>query len=151
MWIKLNSIHQIVLLLVYAVWHIFLLWIFRTVTIVKWLILMKLDRKIILIIMFLDYIHANIDSPCTCTLCVWIVALNKTFYSFTLFHPVHVMCVCVVAYVEHYLNKTFYNLTTVALHDWKTYGEMKNMAQQKYCLSLLESHLPSQTLEQVLY
>lgn len=52
------------------------------------------------------------------------------------------------AYVEHYLNKTFYNLTTVALHDWKTYGEMKNMAQQKYCLSLLESHLPSQTLEQ---
>ena len=68
----------------------------------------------------------------------------------TLFHPVHV-CVCVVAYVEHYLNKTFYNLTTVALHDWKTYGEMKNMAQQKYCLSLLESHLPSQTLEQVLY
>eukprot|EP00105_Crassostrea_gigas_P008276 XP_011422786.1 PREDICTED: WASH complex subunit SWIP [Crassostrea gigas] len=52
------------------------------------------------------------------------------------------------AYVEHYLNKTFYNLTTVALHDWKTYGEMKNMPQQKYCLSLLESHLPSQTLEQ---
>lgn len=57
---------------------------------------------------------------------------------------------CFEAYVEHYLNKTFYNLTTVALHDWKTYGEMKNMAQQKYCLSLLESHLPSQTLEQVL-
>lgn len=53
------------------------------------------------------------------------------------------------AYVEHYLNKTFYNLTTVALHDWKTYGEMKNMAEQKYGLSLPESHLPSQTLEQV--
>lgn len=52
------------------------------------------------------------------------------------------------AYVEHYLNKTFYNLTTVALHDWKTYGEMKNMAEQKYGLSLPESHLPSQTLEQ---
>ncbi|XP_056000960.1 WASH complex subunit 4-like isoform X5 [Ostrea edulis] len=51
-------------------------------------------------------------------------------------------------YVEHYLNKTFYNLTTVALHDWKTYGEMKNMAQQKYALNLLESYLPSQTLEQ---
>lgn len=54
-----------------------------------------------------------------------------------------------VGYVEHYLNKTFYNLTTVALHDWKTYGEMKNMAQQKYALNLLESYLPSQTLEQV--
>ena len=52
-------------------------------------------------------------------------------------------------YVEHYLNKTFYNLTTVALHDWKTYGEMKNMAEQKYGLTLIESHLPSQTLEQV--
>ncbi|KAK3584050.1 hypothetical protein CHS0354_031097 [Potamilus streckersoni] len=51
-------------------------------------------------------------------------------------------------YVEHYLNKTFYNLTTVALHDWKTYGEMKNMAEHKYSLTLLESHLPSQTLEQ---
>lgn len=52
------------------------------------------------------------------------------------------------SHVEHYLNKTFYNLTTVALHDWKTYGEMKNMAEQKYGLVLLESHLPSQTLEQ---
>jgi len=51
-------------------------------------------------------------------------------------------------HVEHYLNKTFYNLTTVALHDWKTYGEMKNMAEQKYGLTLMESHLPSQTLEQ---
>ncbi|XP_041350230.1 WASH complex subunit 4-like isoform X3 [Gigantopelta aegis] len=50
--------------------------------------------------------------------------------------------------VEHYLNRTFYNLTTVALHDWKTYGEMRNMAEQKYGLSLMESHLPSQTLEQ---
>ncbi|CAL1541419.1 unnamed protein product [Lymnaea stagnalis] len=52
------------------------------------------------------------------------------------------------SHVEHYLNKTFYNLTTVALHDWKTYGEMKNMAEQKYGLTLMESHLPSQTLEQ---
>jgi hypothetical protein len=51
--------------------------------------------------------------------------------------------------VEHYLNKTFYNLTTVALHDWKTYGEMKNMAEQKFGLRLIDSHLPSQTLEQV--
>ncbi|XP_064632766.1 WASH complex subunit 4-like isoform X2 [Lineus longissimus] len=52
------------------------------------------------------------------------------------------------AHVEHYLDTTFYNLTTVALHDWKTYGEMKNLAQQKYQLNLTESHLPSQTLEQ---
>ncbi|CAE1304616.1 MRT43 [Acanthosepion pharaonis] len=51
-------------------------------------------------------------------------------------------------YVEHYLDKTFYNLTTVTLHDWKTYSEMKNMAEEKYGVTLMESHLPSQTLEQ---
>ena len=55
----------------------------------------------------------------------------------------------VAAYVEHYLDRTFYNLTTVALHDWKTYGDMRNLAQQKYGLSMVEAHLPSQTLEQV--
>lgn len=27
--------------------------------------------------------------------------------------------------VEHYLSTIFYNLTTVILHDWKTYGEMR--------------------------
>eukprot|EP00794_Sanderia_malayensis_P006146 gene6146-6852_t len=52
------------------------------------------------------------------------------------------------AYVTHYLDKTFYNLTTVALHDWKTYGEMRNLCVQKYGLSMTEVHLPSQTLEQ---
>ena len=51
--------------------------------------------------------------------------------------------------VTHYLNSTFYNLTTVALHDWKTYGEMKNLAAQRYNLTMTEAHLPSQTLEQV--
>eukprot|EP00128_Syssomonas_multiformis_P018373 Colp12_sorted_trinity150504_noHs@17166 len=34
------------------------------------------------------------------------------------------------AHVTHYLDTTFYNLTTVALHDWKTYGDMRNLAQQ---------------------
>ena len=52
--------------------------------------------------------------------------------------------------MESYLDRTFYNLTTVALHDWKTYGEMKNLAQHKYKLTLTEAHLPSQTLEQVM-
>eukprot|EP01117_Protostelium_nocturnum_P006288 TRINITY_DN2269_c0_g1_i2.p1 TRINITY_DN2269_c0_g1~~TRINITY_DN2269_c0_g1_i2.p1 ORF type:complete len:1054 (+),score=430.50 TRINITY_DN2269_c0_g1_i2:224-3385(+) len=52
------------------------------------------------------------------------------------------------AYVEHYLDKTFYNHTTVALNDWKTYGEMRNLAQEKYGLELTEVHLPGQTLEQ---
>ncbi|EGV93842.1 UPF0681 protein KIAA1033 [Cricetulus griseus] len=53
------------------------------------------------------------------------------------------------AYVTHYLDKTFYNLTTVALHDWATYSEMRNLATQRYGLVMTEAHLPSQTLEQV--
>ncbi|KAM6961159.1 WASH complex subunit 4 [Aplochiton taeniatus] len=52
------------------------------------------------------------------------------------------------AYVTHYLDKTFYNLTTVALHDWATYSEMRNLATQRYGLKMTEAHLPSQTLEQ---
>nr|XP_039256887.1 WASH complex subunit 4-like [Styela clava] len=51
-------------------------------------------------------------------------------------------------YVSHYIDTTFYNLTTVALHDWRTYGEMRNLAVQKYQLRMQEVHLPNQTLEQ---
>lgn len=50
--------------------------------------------------------------------------------------------------VTHYLDKTFYNLTTVALHDWKVYGQMRNLAAQKYGLDMQDVYLPSQTLEQ---
>jgi WASH complex subunit 7 len=52
------------------------------------------------------------------------------------------------AYVTHYLDTTFYNLTTVALHDWKTYGDMRSLAEEKYGLVMMEPHLPSATLEQ---
>ncbi len=45
---------------------------------------------------------------------------------------------------------TFYNLNTVALYDWQTYAEMRNLAKEKYGLELSEVHLPSQTLDQVL-
>ena len=54
-----------------------------------------------------------------------------------------------IAYVTHYLDTMFYNLTTVSLHDWKTYGDMRNLAEQKYGLVMIEPQLPSQTLEQV--
>ena len=37
----------------------------------------------------------------------------------------------------------------MALHDWKTYAEMRNLAAQKYGLAMTEAHLPTQTLEQV--
>nr|CCA26974.1 KIAA1033 putative [Albugo laibachii Nc14] len=50
--------------------------------------------------------------------------------------------------VTHYLEKTFYNLTTVALHDWKTYGEMRNLANDKYALCLADNHLPMGSLNQ---
>ena len=42
----------------------------------------------------------------------------------------------VKAKVEAYLQKTFYNLTTVALHNWRTYGEMRALATHKYKVSL---------------
>ncbi|KPI92659.1 WASH complex subunit 7 [Papilio xuthus] len=54
----------------------------------------------------------------------------------------------VVPNVEHYLSKTFYNLTTVVLSDWKTYGEMRQMAKLKFNLSTVQDNLPKQTLEQ---
>eukprot|EP01114_Cavostelium_apophysatum_P015887 TRINITY_DN4419_c1_g1_i1.p1 TRINITY_DN4419_c1_g1~~TRINITY_DN4419_c1_g1_i1.p1 ORF type:complete len:1166 (-),score=413.58 TRINITY_DN4419_c1_g1_i1:31-3102(-) len=52
------------------------------------------------------------------------------------------------AHVTHFLDTTFYNLTTVSLNNWKTYGEMRNLAQEKYGLKMIEAHLPGQTLEQ---
>lgn len=50
--------------------------------------------------------------------------------------------------VEHYLNQTFYDLTTVALHNWRTYGEMRVLGELKFNLQTVEDNLPSQTLEQ---
>ena len=50
--------------------------------------------------------------------------------------------------VEAYLEKTFYNLTTVSLHNWKTYGEMRQTAAFRLDLNTVEDHLPAQTVEQ---
>ena len=52
------------------------------------------------------------------------------------------------ALVEAYMEKMFYNLTTVALHNWKTYGEMRALAAYKFDTNTVEDHLPAQTLEQ---
>lgn len=52
------------------------------------------------------------------------------------------------SHVKNYLDRTFYDLTTLALHNWKAYSEMRNLADQKYSLSLTEPYLPSSTLEQ---
>lgn len=50
--------------------------------------------------------------------------------------------VSIAAEVTHYLEKTFYELSTVALHDWKVYGEMASVAADKYGLFLTDNHLP---------
>jgi WASH complex subunit 7 len=52
------------------------------------------------------------------------------------------------AEVCHYLDRTFYNLTTVALHDWRTYSDMRSLAQEKYGISLLDNYLPMGSLDQ---
>nr|CAH7757147.1 unnamed protein product [Callosobruchus chinensis] len=50
--------------------------------------------------------------------------------------------------IEHHLSETFYNLTSVVLHDWKTYGEMRKLASLEYNLDTVDDTLPMQTLEQ---
>ena len=49
--------------------------------------------------------------------------------------------------VTHYLETIFYNLTTVALYDWMTYADMRNLAAEKYGLELADNHLPMGSLE----
>ena len=52
------------------------------------------------------------------------------------------------ATVEHYLDTIFYNLTTVTPKDWRTYEEMRALAQDKYGLSLIDTYLPTGSVEQ---
>lgn len=51
-------------------------------------------------------------------------------------------------HVENYLSAMFYNLTTISLHDWKTYEEMRHLANHRLLLNPVEDYLPNQTLEQ---
>lgn len=50
--------------------------------------------------------------------------------------------------ITEYLTKEFYELTVLALHDWKTYGEMKSIAKEHYDIDIGESHLPMGTIDQ---
>lgn len=56
--------------------------------------------------------------------------------------------ICAKRFAEHYLDDMFYNLTTVALHDWRTYRTMHALASYKMGLETVQDHLPTQTLEQ---
>ncbi|XP_018798524.1 PREDICTED: WASH complex subunit 7 homolog [Bactrocera latifrons] len=51
-------------------------------------------------------------------------------------------------HVENYLSAMFYNLTTISLQDWKTYEEMRHLANTRLMLKPVEDYLPNQTLEQ---
>lgn len=51
-------------------------------------------------------------------------------------------------HVCKYLSSMFYNLTTISMHDWRTYGQMRILAKQKFQLDSVEDFLPTQTLEQ---
>jgi WASH complex subunit 7 len=50
--------------------------------------------------------------------------------------------------VTHYLDLNFYNLTTVALHDWRTYSDMRSLAAEKFGIVLMENFLPMGSLDQ---
>ncbi|XP_055844136.1 WASH complex subunit 4 [Episyrphus balteatus] len=51
-------------------------------------------------------------------------------------------------HVENYLSNMFYNLTTISLHDWKTYEEMRQLGNYRLNLNPIEDYLPNQTIEQ---
>lgn len=51
-------------------------------------------------------------------------------------------------HVENYLSNMFYNLTTISLHDWKTYEEMRQLSNYRLNLDPIDDYLPNQTIEQ---
>eukprot|EP01063_Lacrimia_lanifica_P036975 TRINITY_DN7468_c0_g2_i1.p1 TRINITY_DN7468_c0_g2~~TRINITY_DN7468_c0_g2_i1.p1 ORF type:complete len:1229 (+),score=555.07 TRINITY_DN7468_c0_g2_i1:65-3688(+) len=50
--------------------------------------------------------------------------------------------------VQDYLERQFYNLTALHPEDWKTYEEMRALAKERYAMTLNESYLPGQILDQ---
>ncbi|XP_056631164.1 WASH complex subunit 4 [Diorhabda sublineata] len=62
--------------------------------------------------------------------------------------PVHNVYKNIKIDAEHHLSTMFYNLTSVVLHNWKTYGEMRRLAYLQYGLETIDDNLPIQTLEQ---
>lgn len=52
------------------------------------------------------------------------------------------------SYLENFLSELAYNMTTIALHDWKTYESILGFASFKFGLEFTSLQLPTQTLEQ---
>lgn len=56
--------------------------------------------------------------------------------------------VSVKEFTQEYLNSLSYNLTSIALHDYKTYESMMILATNRYGLEFVDSQLPCQKIEQ---
>ena len=56
--------------------------------------------------------------------------------------------VSVKVFAQDYLNSLSYNLTSIALHDYKTYESMMILASNRYGLDFVNSQLPCQRIEQ---
>ncbi|XXG67338.1 hypothetical protein AAC387_Pa06g0709 [Persea americana] len=56
-------------------------------------------------------------------------------------------CIDIKLQVESYLNYAFYNHTAMSSYNWKTYSEMRQLAELKYGLVVDDIHLPEQSLD----
>lgn len=90
--------------------------------------------------------------------------LDRTFYNLTTggeSYQSHIYCVCerVCVYAQSQLHlKTLNNFVhfpfifslsfQVALHDWRTYSDMRSLAEEKLGLSLMDNFLPMGSLDQ---
>lgn len=88
-----------------------------------------------------SHLQLDIVNPFTCDTVKKLLLMIDNFRILDIY-------MSVVPSVEHYLSTMYYNLTTVVLSDWKTYGEMRQMAKFKFNLKTVQDNLPRQTLEQ---
>ena len=74
----------------------------------------------------------------------------KTYLSYLKLNSINILGLIININNEiiHYLNKNFYNLTTIALHDWRMYAEMRSLAMERYNILLLNNFLPMGSLDQ---
>lgn len=55
---------------------------------------------------------------------------------------------CFGTIIEDYLDQQFYNLNALMSNDWKTYEEMRNLALERYGLTVCEGYLPGSIVDQ---
>ena len=50
--------------------------------------------------------------------------------------------------IANYLGHIFYEMSALSPHDFRTYEHMRVLAAERFGISVMQSHLPSQQLEQ---